>query len=130
MGPASPVIEQFQQSGHPSTPMYKCAQTKNIGRSTDHAEGDCECRRLPRVALQLNLHHAAAAPAGRLVDVNDAVCADCVLVHQPPQLDEEPVRVGVLLLRAVELFQALGGLLGAQTHATQEPLHLSISSPH
>ena len=39
------------------------------------------------------------------------------LVHEQAQLDEEPVRVGVLLLRAVELFQALGGLLEAQAHA-------------
>ena len=59
-------------------------------------------------------------PAGRLVDVHDAVCADSVLVHQPAQLDEEPVRVGVLLLRTVELFHALGGLLVAQVHAVQE----------
>ena len=63
--------------------------------------------------------------AGRLVDVHDAVCADSVLVHQPAELDEEPVRVGVLLLRAVELFHALGGLLEAQAHATQELLHPS-----
>ena len=31
--------------------------------------------------------------------------------------DEQPVRVGLLLLRAVELLQALGGLLEAQAHA-------------
>ena len=30
------------------------------------------------------------------------------------------MRVGVLLLRAVELVQALGGLLEAQAHAMQE----------
>ena len=34
------------------------------------------------------------------------------------------MRFGVLLLRAVELFQALGGLLAAQAHAMQELLHL------
>ena len=34
-------------------------------------------------------------------------------------------RCGVLLLRTVELFHALGGLLVAQAHATQEP-----SDPH
>ena len=54
-------------------------------RATVHAEGDRECRRLPRVALQLSLLHAAAAPsnvmhqeetARGLVDVHDAVCAD------------------------------------------------------
>ena len=66
-------------------------------------------------------------PARRLVDVHDAVSADSVLVHQPAKLDEEPVRVGVLLLRAVELFHAPGGLLAAQAHATQEPLHPSIA---
>ena len=43
-----------------------------------------------------------------------------VLIHQPAQLDEQPVSVGVLLLRAVDLFDALGGLLAAQAHATQE----------
>ena len=56
-------------------------------------------------------------PARGLVNVHDAVCADSVLVHEPAQLDEQPVRVGLLLLRAVELFQALGGLLEAQAHA-------------
>ena len=104
---------------------------QHVQRATVHAEGDRECRGLLCVALQLGLFDAAAAPpdlmhreeaAGRLVDVHDAVCADSVLVHQPAQLDEEPVRVGVLLLRAVELFQALGGLLVAQAHAMQEPL--------
>ena len=97
--------------------------------ATIHAEGDRECRGIPRVALKLGLLDAAAAPpdlmhwqeaAGRLVDVHDAVCADNVLVYQPAPLDEQPVHVGVLLLRAVELFHALGGLLVAQAHATQE----------
>ena len=64
------------------------------------------------------MHRQEAARS--LVDVHDEVCADCVCAHQPAQLDEEPVRVGVLLLRAVELFQALGGLLAAQAHAMQE----------
>ena len=50
-----------------------------------------------------------------------------MLVHQPAQLDEEPVRVGVLLLRAVELFQALGGLLAAQAHAMQELIDPSLA---
>ena len=87
---------------------------------------------LPRVALLLSFFDAAAAPpdlmhreeaAGRHVDVHDAVCADCVCAHQPAQLDEQPVRVGVLLLWAVELFHALGELLVPQAHAMQEPLH-------
>ena len=78
------------------------------------------------LALQLSLQHAAAAPSGLmhrqeaargLVDVHDAVCADSVLVHEPAQLDEQPVRVGLLQSRAVELLQALGGLLVAQAHA-------------
>ena len=65
----------------------------------------------------------AAGPAARhggttLVDVHDAVCADSVLVHQPAQLDEQPVLVGLLQSRAVELLQALGGLLEGQAHAT------------
>ena len=59
--------------------------------------------------------HRQEAARG-LVDVHDAVCANSVLVHQPA------VRVGVLLLRAVELFHALGGLCVAQPHATQELL--------
>ena len=59
-------------------------------------------------------------PAGCLVDVHDSICADSVLVHQPAQLDEQPVRVGLLQSRAVELFHAIGGLLEAQAHATQE----------
>ena len=94
-------------------------------RATVHAEGDRE-RGTLCFALQLSLFDAAAAPpdlmhreeaTGGLVDVHEAVCADCVLVHQPAQLDEQPVRVGLLQSRAVELLQALGGLLEAQTHA-------------
>ena len=88
------------------------------------------------VAQQLGLLHTTAtvAPpdlmhwegaARGLVDVHDAVCADCVLVHEPAQLDEQPVRVGVLLHRAVELFHAHGGLLDAEAHVTQELLHPS-----
>ena len=73
--------------------------------------------------------HRGEAARG-LVDVHDAVCADSVLVHEPAQLDEEPVRVGELLLRAVELLQALGGLLAAQAHATQELLHPGIAGTH
>ena len=81
-----------------------------------------ECRGLLRVALQLGLLHAAVAShdlihwekaARSLVDLHDAVCADSVCARQPAQLDEQPVRVGVLLLRAVDLFHALGGLLEA-----------------
>ena len=59
--------------------------------------------------------------AGRLVDVHDVVRADCVLVHEPAQLDEEPLRVGLLQSKAVELLQALGGLLVAQAHAVEKP---------
>ena len=90
------------------------------------AEGDRECRGLLRVPLQLGLFDdAAAAPdlmhrqeaARGLVNVHDAVCADSVLVHEPAELDEQPVRVGLLQSRAVELLQALGGLLVAQAHA-------------
>ena len=70
-------------------------------------------------ASRRGLMHRQEA-AGGLVDVHDAVCAGSVLVHEPAELDEEPARVGVLLLRAVELFHALGGLLEAQAHAMQE----------
>ena len=62
---------------------------QHVQRATVHGEGDRECRGLPGVALQLSLLHAAVAPpglmhrqepAGRLVDVHDAVCTDSVLV--------------------------------------------------
>ena len=66
-----------------------------------------------------DLMHREEAARG-LVDVHDAVCAGCVLVREPAQLGEQPVRVGVLLHRAMELFHAPGGLLKAQAHATQE----------
>ena len=47
-----------------------------------------------------------------------------MLIYQP---DELLVRVGVLLLSAVELFHALGGLLVTQAYATQEPLELGLA---
>ena len=73
--------------------------------------------------MQLSLLHAAPAPhdqmhrqevAEGLVDVHDAVFADARGAHEPAQLDEEPVRVGVLLLRAAELFHALDEFLATQ----------------
>ena len=68
--------------------------------------------------------------AGGLVDVHDAVCPDSVLVHEPAQFDEQPVRVGLLQSRAVELLQALGGLLEAQAHASQETRHPGVAGTH
>ena len=62
------------------------------------------------------------ALAGGLVDDHDSDCGDSLLIHQPAQLDEQPLHVGVLLLRDVELFPALGGRLVAHAHATQELL--------
>ena len=65
---------------------------QHVQRAMVHAEGNRECRGLPYVALQLSLHQAAAAPpdlvnrqepAGRLVDVHDAVCANAMGAHQP-----------------------------------------------
>ena len=46
-------------------------------------------------ASRRGLMHRQEA-AGRLVDVHDAVCAGSVLVHEPAELNEEPVRVGLL----------------------------------
>ena len=65
--------------------------------------------------------------AGRLVDVHDAFS---VLVHEPTQLDEQPVRVGLLQSSAVELLQALGGLLVAQAHAVEKPSDPSSAGTH
>ena len=101
---------------------------QHIQRATVHAESDRERRGLFDVALQLGTLDAAAPPdlmhweeaARSLVDVDGAVCADCVRVHEPAQLDEQSVRVGLLQSRAVELLQALGGPLAAQAHATHE----------
>ena len=42
---------------------------------------------------------------------------------------KEPVRVGVQLLRALELFHALGGLLVAQAHALFTPLGPAAMMP-
>ena len=119
----------LQQDGARPASVYDPYQ--HVQRATVHAEGYRECRGLLCVALQLRLFDAAAAPpdlthqeaAGRLVDVHDAVCADSVLVHEPAQLDEEPLRFGAQLLWAVELFHALSELLVPQAHAMQEPLH-------
>ena len=91
---------------------------QHVQRASVHAEGDGKRRGLFCVALQLGLFLAAVAPprlvhreeaARGLVDVHDAVCADCVMVHEPAELNEEAVRVGMLLLKAVELLHALGG---------------------
>ena len=112
---------------------------QRVQRATVHAEGDRECRGLLCVALQLSLFDAAAAPAdllrrleaaGGLVDAHYAVCADTIGAHQPAQLDEQPVRVGVLLLRAVELFHALGRLLEAQSHAVEKPSDPPLAGTH
>ena len=40
------------------------------------------------------------------------------------------MRVGVLLLKAVELLRALGGPLEAQAHATQESRHTAVAGTH
>ena len=85
-----------------------------------------KCLYLARIGRPADLMHGEEA-AGRLVDVHDGVCAGSVLVHEPEQLDEEPLRVGLLQSRAVELFQALGGLLEAQAHATQKLLDPSLA---
>ena len=75
---------------------------QHVQRATVHAEGDRECRGLPLrcpaagPARRRGGPTRSVAPAGGLVDVHDAICADCVLVHQPAQLDEEPVRLGLL----------------------------------
>ena len=78
---------------------------QHVQRATVHTKGYRQRRRLVCVALQLGVFRGAAAPSGLmhreeaarcLVDVDDAVCADCVRVHEPAQLDEEPVRVGLL----------------------------------
>ena len=112
---------------------------QHVQRATVHAEGDRERRGLLRIALQLGLFDAAAAPASlmhreeaarRLVNVDDAVCADSVLVHEPAELDEEAMRVGLLQSRAVELLQALGGLLEAQVHAMQELSDPALAGTH
>ena len=78
---------------------------QNVQRATVHAEGDCERRGLLCVPLQLGMFRAAAVPSGlmhrekaarSLVNVDDAVCVDSVLVHEPAELDEEAMRVGPL----------------------------------
>ena len=86
--------------------LHQCVQGATV-----HADGDRECHGIPRVALQLSLFDAATAPPDlmhrqeavrSLVDVHDTVHS--VLVHGPAELDEQPVRAGVLLPMAVELF--------------------------
>ena len=61
-------------------------------------------------------------PLLNLVDVDHAVCADSVLLHEPEAFQEQSTRDGVLNRKAVEIHDARGGLLAAQPHATQEPL--------
>ena len=76
-----------------------------------HAEGDGECRGHSGLALQLGLCvFCSDGPSDRLhrhdtaqglVYVDHAVCADSVLVHEPAQVDEQPMRVGLLVSGAV-----------------------------
>ena len=73
---------------------------------------------------------AATEAAGGLVDVHDAVRAECVRVHEPAQLDEQPVRVGLLQSRAVELLQTLGGILVAHAHAVEKPSDPPLAGTH
>ena len=68
---------------------------QQVQRATIHAEGDCG---LFCVALQLRVHRQRRHVSS-------------VLVHKPAQLDEGPVCVGVLKLRAVELLKHLAGFL-------------------
>ena len=99
-------------------------------RATVHAEGDRECRGLPRVALQLSLFDAAAAPpdllhrqeaAGGLVDVHDAVCADAIGAHKPAQLDEERWRTAAQCCGALSSTWRASRSTGA--------CHASVASP-
>ena len=74
--------------------------------------------------------HPTCCTGRRRLDVSSmftTVCAVCVLVHEPVELDEQLVRVALLQSRAVELLQALGVLLGSQAHATQESLHPALA---
>ena len=135
MGALGPGL--FRQDGVCLARVHDLHQ--HVQRATVHAESDCECRGLLGVALQLGLFLATAAPSGLvhreeaargLVDVHDTVCADSVLLHEPAELDEEPVNVGLLQSRAVELLQALGRLLVAQAHATQEFPNPHVAGTH
>ena len=81
----------------------------------------------------VNLFDAEAAPAdlmhgeeaaGRLVDVHDAVCADCVLVHEPAQLDE---RVGLLQSRAACHATSAGPISGRDGRGV--PLRRATRAP-
>ena len=63
--------------------------------------------------------------------VRGAVCADSVCAHQPAQLDEQPVRVCVLLLRVWSSFSGTGHrtpVLAQALDLTQTPLHAPSSS--
>ena len=92
-----------------------------------HAEGGRECRGLLCVPLLMRLFDAAAAPPGLMKPAGSgtrsrrcsrrSALTACLSMSQ---LDEQPVRVGLLQSKAVELLQALGGLLDAEVHATQE----------
>ena len=105
--------------------------------ATIHAEGDRECRGLLCVALQLSLFDAAVAPPslvhrqeaarGVVVDVHDAVCADCVLVHEPAQLDEQPVRVVRAAAQCGGALSSTWRASGSSAHATQEFLHPALA---
>ena len=92
-----------------------CQRARSEPAYPVHAKSDCECRGPSCVALQ-----DAPVGGGRR---SRRYSRRELLIHQPAHLDEQPVRVGVLLLRAVELFHAHDGLLVAQAHATQESLH-------
>ena len=107
---------------------------QHVQRSTAHAEGDRERRRLPRVALRLRLFHAAAAQsslmhweeaARGLVNVDYAVCADSMHSLMKSRCVLASCKAGLW-----SSFEALGGLLEAQAHATHESLHPALAGMH
>ena len=110
--------------------------TSKKKKTTQHCRGavgtstravTCALTSKPQLLL---IFHSAGAVVSTVK--NNQICyfSSVTVSSIVAQLDEQPVRVGVLQLRAVELFHALGGQLVAQAHAVEDPSHPPLAGTH
>ena len=118
-GGASGMGASSSSSDASAMDLLERALARSVSRTTRHWRAARLTARAAQSAEDWSRHaFFMAKPSRQDVLSTFTTRSDAIGAHQPAQLDEEPVRVGVLLL-----FHAPGGLLEAQAHATQELLH-------